>query len=87
MDGYGEDLAAIHAAGFTEMAQDAARELLGRLPPGARVLELGCATAALRRRIACGCTGRPTSWPAYDAPGSAPGPFAAAKPAPGSRPG
>ena len=45
MDGHGEDLAAIHAAGFTEMAQDAARELLGRLPPRARVLELGCGDA------------------------------------------
>jgi SAM-dependent methyltransferase len=48
--GYAEDLAAIHAAGFTEMARDAARELLARLPERGRVLELGCGdgtTAAL----------------------------------------
>jgi hypothetical protein len=35
VDGYGEDLAAIHAVAFTGMAPDAARELLGRLPPRA----------------------------------------------------
>jgi SAM-dependent methyltransferase len=41
-DRYGEDLAAIHAAGFTALAEAAARELLARLEPGSRVLELGC---------------------------------------------
>ena len=42
MDGYGEDLAAIHAAGFTALASAAARELLPRLEPGTCVLALGC---------------------------------------------
>jgi SAM-dependent methyltransferase len=42
VSGYGEDLAAIHAAGFTEIAEAAARELLGRLSRPARVLDLGC---------------------------------------------
>ena len=42
MDGYGEDLAAIHAAGFTALASAAARELLPRLEPGSCVLALGC---------------------------------------------
>lgn len=48
--GYGEDLAAIHADGFTMLAEGAAREALARLAPGSRVLELGCGdgtTAAL----------------------------------------
>ena len=40
--GYGEDLAAIHAEGFTMLAVAAAAELNGRLGPGSRVLELGC---------------------------------------------
>jgi SAM-dependent methyltransferase len=42
VSGYGEDLAAIHAAGFTEIAEAAARELLERLSRPARVLDLGC---------------------------------------------
>jgi SAM-dependent methyltransferase len=42
VSGYGEDLAAIHAAGFTEIAAAAARELLERLSRPARVLDLGC---------------------------------------------
>lgn len=48
--GYCEDLAAIHADGFTMLAEAAAREASGRLAPGSRVLELGCGdgtTAAL----------------------------------------
>ena len=40
--GYGEDLAAIHADGFTMLAVAAAGEVNGRLAPGSRVLELGC---------------------------------------------
>ncbi|MGE5407944.1 MAG: methyltransferase domain-containing protein [Syntrophothermus sp.] len=40
--GYGTDLAAIHASGFTAIAEAAARELIGRLPERARVLDLGC---------------------------------------------
>ena len=50
MDGYGDDLAAIHAAGFTGLARAAARELLARLDRPARVVDLGCGdgtTAAL----------------------------------------
>ena len=39
---YDVDLAAIHAAGFTDIAKAAARELLGHLPERARVLDLGC---------------------------------------------
>jgi SAM-dependent methyltransferase len=42
VSGYGEDLAAIHASGFTEIAEAAARELLKRLSHPARVLDLGC---------------------------------------------
>lgn len=42
MSGYGADLAHVHAAAFTGMARDAARELLVRLPSAARVVELGC---------------------------------------------
>jgi SAM-dependent methyltransferase len=42
MPGYGVDLAAVHAAGFTEIAHAAARELLTRLSRPARVLDLGC---------------------------------------------
>ena len=38
MDGYGEDLAAIHAAGFTALASAAARELLPRVEPMPRGL-------------------------------------------------
>ena len=45
MRGYGEDLAAIHAAGFTALAVSAAQEMLGRLTRPSRVVELGCATA------------------------------------------
>jgi SAM-dependent methyltransferase len=40
--GYGDDLAAIHASGFTDIAHAAARELLRRLPAHARVVDLGC---------------------------------------------
>ena len=53
MPGYADDLAAIHAAGFTAIARAAAAELLPRLPPAARVVELGCGdgtTAAMLAR-------------------------------------
>lgn len=46
MDGYGEDLAAIHAAGFTAIASAVAREVLPRLEPGSRVLGCGDGTTA-----------------------------------------
>jgi len=42
VSGYGEDLAAIHASGFTEIAEAAARDLAERLSGPARVLDLGC---------------------------------------------
>jgi cyclopropane fatty-acyl-phospholipid synthase-like methyltransferase len=51
MDSYGEDLAAIHAAGFTALASAAARELLPRLKPGSRVLELGCGDGTTARAL------------------------------------
>jgi SAM-dependent methyltransferase len=40
--GYGEDLAAIHADGFTAPAAAAAREVLARLDGPARIVDLGC---------------------------------------------
>jgi SAM-dependent methyltransferase len=42
VSGYGVDLAAVHASGFTQIAVAAARELLERLSRPARVLDLGC---------------------------------------------
>jgi SAM-dependent methyltransferase len=57
---YGEDLAAIHAAGFTGLARAAARELLARLDRPARVVDLGCGdgtTAALLTEAGCDVLG------------------------------
>jgi SAM-dependent methyltransferase len=51
MDGYREDLAAIHAAGFTALASAAAGELLPRLEPRSRVLELGCGDGTTARLL------------------------------------
>lgn len=51
MHGYAEDLAAIHAAGFTDLARGAAEELLGRLSAPARVLELGCGDGTTARLL------------------------------------
>jgi SAM-dependent methyltransferase len=39
---YGDDLAAIHAAGFTELAEPAGRELLARLDRPSLIVDLGC---------------------------------------------
>lgn len=39
---YGDDLAAIHAAGFTDIARAAAEQAQVMLAPGSRVLEVGC---------------------------------------------
>ncbi len=51
MPGYGEDLAAIHAAGFTAPAQAAARELCARLEHPSRVVELGCGDGTTARLL------------------------------------
>lgn len=51
MAGYGDDLAAIHAAGFTAPARTAARELLARLDGPARVVELGCGDGTTARLL------------------------------------
>jgi hypothetical protein len=53
MEHYGEDLALIHAAGFTAIASAAAAELLPRLARGSRVLRSGAAT---ERPRACSVT-------------------------------
>jgi SAM-dependent methyltransferase len=49
--GYGEDLAAIHAAGFTALACAAAAELLPRLAPRSRIVELGCGDGTTARLL------------------------------------
>jgi trans-aconitate methyltransferase len=49
--GYGEDLAAVHAAGFTGLARDAARELIGRLTVPGRVIDLGCGDGTSARLL------------------------------------
>ena len=51
LSGYGEDLAAIHADGFTGLAQAAARELLSRLRPDSCVVELGCGDGTAARML------------------------------------
>jgi len=49
---YGADLAHIHAAGFTALAEAAAREALERLGPRARVLDVGCGDGTTAKRLA-----------------------------------
>jgi SAM-dependent methyltransferase len=51
MPGYGEDLAAIHAAGFTGPARAAAAELLRRLERPSLVVELGCGDGTAARLL------------------------------------
>jgi SAM-dependent methyltransferase len=51
MAGYGEDLAAIHAAGFTDLASAAARELIARLRAPGRVIDLGCGDGTSARLL------------------------------------
>jgi SAM-dependent methyltransferase len=51
MRGYREDLAAIHADGFTELAVAAARELIPRLERGSRVVDLGCGDGTTARLL------------------------------------
>lgn len=49
---YDADLAHIHAAGFTALAEAAAREAVKRLGPHARVVEVGCGDGTTARRLA-----------------------------------
>jgi SAM-dependent methyltransferase len=51
MRGFGEDLAAIHAAGFTGLAVAAAHELLDRLERSSRVVDLGCGDGTTARLL------------------------------------
>jgi SAM-dependent methyltransferase len=51
MPGYGEDLAAVHAAAFTDQARAAAQELIVRLPGPARVVDLGCGDGTSARLL------------------------------------
>ena len=51
MAGYGADLAAIHAAGFTALAEAAAAELIARLAPRSLVVELGCGDGTTARLL------------------------------------
>jgi SAM-dependent methyltransferase len=53
---YGEDLAAIHDAGFGDWAHGAANVLLAHAPPGL-VVDLGCGTGILAQQL--GKAGRP----------------------------
>lgn len=48
---YGDDLASVHAAGFTFVAVAAAREALLRLAPASRVVELGCGDGTTARLL------------------------------------
>jgi SAM-dependent methyltransferase len=58
---YGEDLAAIHDAGFSELSREAARALISILrrrgAPSGLVVELGCGSGILARELTK--TGRP----------------------------
>lgn len=53
--GYLEDLAFVHDAGFSDFAEEAASFLLERLrprvPPGGRVVDLGCGSGTFARRL------------------------------------
>lgn len=51
MQGYREDLAAVHAAGFTGLAVAGAQELIGRLAGPSRVVELGCGDGTTARLL------------------------------------
>jgi SAM-dependent methyltransferase len=51
VQGYEEDLAAIHASAFDALAVAGARELLGRLRRPSRVVELGCGDGTTARLL------------------------------------
>src|SRR5215471_20892190 len=48
---YAEDLAAIHASGFTDLAGAAASEVISRLPGPCRIVELGCGDGTTARLL------------------------------------
>jgi hypothetical protein len=48
---YGEDLAAVHASGFTDLAQAEAGELVTRLSQPCRIVEFRCGDGTTARRL------------------------------------
>lgn len=48
---YGEDLAVVHASGFTDLARAAASELISRLPRPCRIVEFGCGDGTTARQL------------------------------------
>jgi predicted TPR repeat methyltransferase len=48
---YGEDLAAVHASGFTELAQSAADELIARVSRPGRIVDFGCGDGTTARQL------------------------------------
>lgn len=48
---YSEDLAAIHASGFTDLARAAAEELISRLSGPCRIVEFGCGDGTTGREL------------------------------------
>jgi SAM-dependent methyltransferase len=48
---YGEDLAAVHASGFTDLARAAAGELISRLSTPCRIVEFGCGDGTTARQL------------------------------------
>jgi trans-aconitate methyltransferase len=51
---YGEDLAAVHAAGFTALARAAAGEVITRLSGPSRIVEFGCGDGTTARQLCDG---------------------------------
>jgi SAM-dependent methyltransferase len=50
-DFYGEDLAVVHASGFTELARAAADELIARLSGSCRIVEFGCGDGTTAQQL------------------------------------
>ncbi len=48
---YGDDLAAVHAAGFTDLARAAADEVISRLSGPSRIVEFGCGDGTTARHL------------------------------------
>ncbi len=51
MTGYGEDLAFVHDAGFTQLAEAAARMVLDEVRPPGLAVDLGCGSGTLLRQL------------------------------------